>query len=101
MEKSSKGEEMKLSEIYFGAIDVIHERGWCQFELQSKSGSVCMMGAMRVASDSFADEAKKYFADTVFPKLIVIEANDHVCQTADDACAFLEIAACCAAAERK
>ena len=92
---------MKLSEIYFGAIDVIRERGWCQKALQLQNGSVCMIGAMRVVSDMFADDARKYFTDTVFPTLNVVDANDLSCQTADDACAFLEIAACCAAAEEK
>ena len=92
---------MKLSETYFGAIDVIRERGWCQGELESKSGSVCMIGAMRVSSNSFAFDACYYFMNNVFSQLHVVKANDKHCESADDACAFLEIAACCAAAEGK
>ena len=92
---------MKLSKIFFGAIEVIRKRGWCQSALELQDGSVCMIGAMRVSSKGFAEDARKYFTDTVFPTLIVVDVNDFSCKTADDACAFLEIAACCAVVEGK
>ena len=92
---------MKLSEIYFGAIDVIRERGWCQGEFKSKNGSVCMIGAMEFFNKKYPFDSNDYFKNTVFPLLHPAYANDEVCQTADDACAFLEIAACCAAAKGK
>ena len=92
---------MKLSEIYFGAIDVIRERGWCQGEFKSNDGGVCMIGAMHVFNKYYPFDAIYYFKNTVFPSLHPADANDKHCKTADDACAFLEIAACCAAAEGK
>ena len=99
---------MKLSEIYFGAIDVIRERGWCQGDYSLRDGSVCMYGAMRVAaghspylSTSDTLDCVKHFRQSVFQRLQITDANDKHCKTADDACAFLEIAACCAAAEGK
>lgn len=35
-----------------GAIDVLHERGWCQGTLVNDAGNRCVLGALRVAADA-------------------------------------------------
>lgn len=41
---------LTASDVLLGAIDVIHERGWCQSTLQSYDGRVCLVGALYLAA---------------------------------------------------
>jgi hypothetical protein len=43
---------MTPAEILDGAIDVIHERGWCQGALDMPDGRVCLMGACYQVTDN-------------------------------------------------
>ena len=101
---------MKTSEVLFGAIDVLRERGWCQHIYEDKDGHICMMTAVMIASGKrsmklmdWSDHAVGCFAvmQTIMhvTECSVGEFNNFHCKSIDDACAALEIVACCSAAK--
>jgi hypothetical protein len=95
---------VKSAEILRKAIDVIHERGWCQGSMiDDKTGAVCAYGALHVAargqtnmrSDIVDDTAGVVVAmlgidtkwdDELNPKGLIPIAwwNDYVCKDADE-----------------
>ena len=96
---------MKTSEVLFGAIDLLRDRGWIKGSFQSGKG-FCLVGAINQACSfdrlpDFRAYDRAFYAlhTVIFPCFSITSFNDEVCESVDDACAALEIAGCCAAAE--
>ena len=96
---------MKTSEILFGAIELLRDRGWIKGSFKSRKG-YCLVGAINQlcnfdnSSDMHAYRcAFDSMNNVIFPCFSITSFNDEVCESVDDACAALEIAACCSAAE--
>lgn len=97
---------MKTSEILFKARDIQLERGRAKGVFEARNGSVCMIGALRVAcglptnlylfDEGYMNAARtvRYIVDMLIP-----DFSDLHCKTAEDMATVFEIAACCAVAD--
>ena len=96
---------MKTSEVLFDAIDLLRDRGWIKGGFESEKG-YCLQGAINEVCHFDKSQGMRAFVhaygalNTVIGTSFSITCfNDHDCESIDDACAALEIAGCCSAAE--
>ena len=92
---------MKTSEVLFSAIDLLRERGWIQGAYENRKGFCMSRAIIEVCGLDYVLANHLIYAMNcnMFSACSIINFNDNHCESIDDACAALEIAACCSAAE--
>ena len=100
---------MKTSTMLFRGIELIRERGWCQYDYVSLDGQMCIFAAPLIAAGIAENHIRrsrnraigKRIEDALM-KVTMYEPedfNNNEIHNENDAIATLYIAACCAAAE--